>query len=116
MAAIIALLRQIGVIIAGYMSAQGINNAVGWLVSGTVSISFIALWISVLNALFGYLLDNVTGPLEIFGSFPAGGIWLLSQAIPVQLFLTMSVTYIVVRFAAGHLVMIAVGASRLLKG
>jgi hypothetical protein len=116
MPALMAALRVLVTQIGALMAALGINNAVGWLVGTAVTVSFIALWIGVLNFAFSYITTALIGTTGIFNGFPAAGMWLINQAMPVQLFFTLTVTYILFRLSAGKMLVIAIAATRYLKG
>src|ERR1700690_2096865 len=116
MGAIIGALRSIGLAIGSYFAAVGMNNAVGWTISTVVTVSFIALWVGVLNFVFSFIMGAITSPGTIFSGFPSGAVWLINQAFPLQLFFTLSVTYLIVRLSAAKLMVIAIAASRYLKG
>jgi len=111
-AALRALLTQLGAILA----ALGLNNLVGWTVGTVVSVSFIAIWITVLNYVFSYLFSALVAPSGIFGGLPAGALWLIQQGFPLQLFCTLAVTALMVRMGAAKLLVIAIAATRYLKG
>jgi len=93
-----------------------LNNLTGWIISGGIAASFIAIWISVLNHVYQYLLDELTSPIGIFQALPLSGVWILKQAFPLKYGFDCAVTVLVVRVFAAKLMIIAIFATRYLKG
>ncbi len=94
-------------------------NWAGWTIAVAVAISFVGLWLEALNVSWSYISDAVSTAVSggsVFGSLPAASLWLLQQAFPVQLFFTLTVTYLLFRISAAKLLAIAITASRKLKG
>ena len=120
LARILALLKTIVQQLGVFFAAEGASNLVGWGVGAVVTTAFLALWVAVLHLGWSYIMDgfnSAAGGGSIFGvGLPAGSIWLIQQAFPLQLFFSLTVTYITVRLTAAKALIIAIAASRYLKG
>lgn len=116
-ARILASLRALG---PWLITLFGNMNLAGWAVAAAVPLAFIAIWLAVLKYVFGFLGTYLTEALatgQIFSvSIPTGGIYLINAMIPLQLFFTLTVSLLVFQAGAQSLLLVAIAATRALKG
>ncbi|WP_174834713.1 hypothetical protein [Staphylococcus aureus] len=94
------------------------GNIAGAVVAVLIAVAFVALWVVVFNALFGMMGSNILSASSGAGlTGPVAAAWSLVCAVmPVTLILTLCWTRVILYFAMGKVVLVAVTASRFLIG